>query len=92
MQRHAQMAEKIAESAISRVGQVADEMRCAHEIAEVAIAEVRSVHGEVQSKVTLLMAHANVSTAHAVEVLSGCVQEVARYSKPQMSHVVEAAA
>ena len=86
------MAEKIAESAISRVGQVANKMQCAHEVTEAAIDEVRSVHREVQSKVALLMAHADVSTAHAIEVLSGCVQEVARYSEAQMSRVAEAVA
>ena len=70
-------AEQVAESAMSGVGRVADETRRAREVAEAAIAEARSVHGEVQSKVASLTAHADASTAHAVEVLSGRVQEVA---------------
>ena len=80
-QRHAQIAEKIAERAISGVGQVADETRHARKVAEAAIAEARSVHGEVQSRVASLSTQAEASTAHAVEVLSGRVQEVAEHSQ-----------
>ena len=79
MQCHAQLAEKIAESAISRMGQVADETRRACEVAEAAIAEARSMHGEVQRKLASLTARADASAAHAVEVLSGRVQEVAEH-------------
>ena len=66
---------------MSAVGRVADETRRAREVAEAAIAEARSVPGEVQSKVASLTARANTSTAHAVEVFSGCVQEVAEQSQ-----------
>ena len=71
---------------------VADETRRAREVAEAAIAEARSVHGEVQSKVASLTAHANASAAHAVEVLSGRVQEVAEHSQAQTSCVAVAVA
>ena len=64
------MAEQIAESAYSSVGQVAKQTRHAREVAKAAIVEARSVHGTVESRVAALSAHANESTAHAVEVLS----------------------
>ena len=76
-QHRAQLAEQVAESSMSSVGRIADETHCTREVGEAAIAEVRSMHGEVQSKVTLLTARANASTAHAIKVLSGCIQEVA---------------
>ena len=91
-QHHAQLVEQVAESAMSGVERMAVEMRHAREVAEAAIAEARSVHGEVQSKVALLMARANVSATHAVEVLSGRVQEGAEQSQVQMSHVAVAVA
>ena len=77
---------------MSGVGRVADETRRAREVAEAAIAEAKSVHREVQSKVASLTARADVSTAHAVEVLSGRVQEVAEQSQAQTSRVVVAVA
>ena len=80
----------MAESALSGVGQVADAMRRAREIAEAAIAEAKSVHSIVESEVASLMARTNASTTHAVEVLSGQVQEVAAHSKAQTSRVAEA--
>ena len=83
MQCRAHMAERIAESAISGVGQVADATHQACEVAEAAITEARSVHGKVKSKVATLMAQANASTAHAVEEITGCVQEVAAYLDAQ---------
>ena len=74
VQRHAQMAEQIFESAFSGVDKVADETCRAREIAESAIAEARSVHGVVESQVAALLARADESTVHAVEVLSEQVQ------------------
>ena len=50
------------------------------------------MHGEVQSKVASLTARANASAAHAVEVLSGRMQEVAEQSQVQMSRVAVAVA
>ena len=63
-QRHTQMAERVAESAMSGVGQVADQTRRAREVAEAAIAEARSVHGAVKSRVAAISAHADASAAH----------------------------
>ena len=87
-QRHAQMAEQIAESAISGVGQVADAIRQAREVAEAAIAEARSMHGEVESKVATLVAQADASTAHAVEEITERVREVPAYLDVQASRVI----
>ena len=79
------MAERVAESAMSRVGQVADATRRAREVAEAAIAEVRSVHGATKSKLVALSAHPDVSTAHTVEVLSEHIQKTAADTKARMS-------
>ena len=47
------------------------------------------MHGEVQSKVASIMAHADASAACAVEVLLGCVQEVVRHSEVQTPRIAE---
>ena len=83
------MAEQVAESALSGVGQVADATRRAREIVEAAIAEAKFVHSAVKSEVASLTAHADASTVHVVEVLSGRVQELAAHSDAQKSWVAE---
>ena len=65
---------------MSDVGQIADEARRVCGVVEAAIAEARSVHGEIESRVALLAAQANASTTHIVGVLSQCVQEVVEHS------------
>ena len=86
-QRHAQLAERVAENAMSGVSQITDEARRVRGVAEAAIAEAMSVHGEVESRVALLAAQADVSTAHIVGVLSQRVQEVVEHSDAQASRV-----
>ena len=54
-----------------------DKTRRAREVAEAIIAETRSVHGMVESKVAALSACTDASTRHMVEVLSEHVQEMA---------------
>ena len=76
VQHCAQLVEQVTENAMSDVGRMADETRRAREVAEAAIAKARSMHREVQSKVASLTAHADANATHAVEVLSGRVQEV----------------
>ena len=49
-QRRAQIVEQKVESAFSGVGMVADQTRYAQSVAEAAIAEARSVHDEVTSR------------------------------------------
>ena len=73
---------------MSGVGQIVDEARRVHGVADAAIAEARSVHCEVKSKVALLAVQASASTAHIVGVLSQRVQEVVEHSDMQASRVV----
>ena len=87
MQCRVQLAERVAESAMLGEGKVAGEAHCLNGVAEATIAEARSVHGEVESKVALLVAQAIASTAHIVGVLSQRVQEVAEHSDAQASRV-----
>ena len=54
-----------------------EETHCVRGIAEAALAEVKSVHGEVESRVASLAAQAEASTAHIANALSKCVSEVA---------------
>ena len=77
MQHCAKYAEQTAESAMLSVGHVAEETRRVRNVVEAAIAEAKSVHGEVESRGATLAAQAKASTAHIVGVLSECVQEVA---------------
>ena len=84
------VVEQVAESALSGVGQAADATRRALEIAEAAIAEAKPMHSVVESEVASLTACADTRTAHAIEVLSGRVQEVVAHSDAQTSRVAEA--
>ena len=79
------MAEQIAESAFSGVGQVADETRRTREVAEAAIAEARSMHGAVESRVAALSARADESTTHAVEVLTEQMRQTAAETEAKAS-------
>ena len=59
------------------------------ELVEATCAEARFVHGEVESRVAMLAAKANASTARVVEEITGCVREAAAYSDAQASRVAE---
>ena len=87
-QHHAQMAEQIAESAFSGVGQVADEIRRVRKVAETAIAEARSVHGAVESRVAALSARADESTVHAMEFLTEQVRQTVAETEAKVSRTV----
>ena len=82
------MAEQIAESTFFGMGQVADETCRARKVVEAAIAEMRSVHGAVESRVAALSAHANESTSHVVEVLTEQVQRTAAETEAKASQTV----
>ena len=69
-QCHAQLAKRGAECAMSGMGQIADEACRVHRVAEAAIAEARSVHGDVESRVASLSVQDNASTTHIIGVLS----------------------
>ena len=62
---------------MSGVCRVAEETRLVFDVVEAAIAEAKSVHGKVESRVALLAAQTEASTTHIVGGLSECVQEVA---------------
>ena len=83
-----QLAERVAKSAMSGVGQIADEARRVRRIEEVAIADARYVHGEVESRVASLVAQADASAVHIIGVLLQHVQEVAEHSNAQASCIV----
>ena len=72
-----------------RVGRVAEETHRVCNVAKVAIAKAKSVHGAVESRVASLMAQAEASTVHIVGVLSECVQEVAAHLEEQASPVAD---
>ena len=73
---------------MSGVGRVMEETRCARGIVETAIAEAKSVHGEVESRVASLAVQAEASMVQVVGTLSECIKEMAAHSKAEMSHVV----
>ena len=83
------MAERVAESAISGVGQVADEVRKARMEAAAATAEAESAKGTIHSQAASLSAHAEASAAKAVEVMEGRVQQLAHESGIHTSRVTE---
>ena len=87
MQRRAQLAESM-KSTMSHVGRVAEETRRAHGIAEAAIAEVKSVHGEVESRVASLAAQAEASTVQVVGALCKHVKEMVPHSEAETSCVI----
>ena len=66
-----------------------EETYCVRDVTQAAIAEVKSVHGEVESKVASHVAQAEASTAHIVGVLSERVKEVVAHLEVQASHVVD---
>ena len=82
--------EQTAESAMSGVGCVVEETRHVRDVAKTAIPKAKSVHGEIESRVALLTAQAEASTAQITGVLSERVQEVAAHSEVQASCIVDA--
>ena len=80
VQRRAQLTERVAESAISGVGQVADAVRVARAEAATAAANAQSAIGTVQTLATSLSVHTEEMTAKAVSEMEARVQQVASYS------------
>ena len=66
---------------MSSMGCITEETRHTGGIVEGGIAEVTSVRGQVESKVALLAAQAEASTAQVVGAFSECVKEVAVHSE-----------
>ena len=74
---------------MSSAGHVVEETSRVRGVAEAAIAKAKSVHDVVESKVALLVAHAEASTTHVLGVLSKRVEEIAAHSEAQTSRVAE---
>ena len=87
-QRRAQIAEAKAESAFSGVGVVADQTCHAQSVAEAAIAEARSVHDEVLSRIAEVAKRSDVSISNVADVLTGKVQQVTGQFEAHTSHTV----
>ena len=75
--RRAQLTERIAESAISGVGQVTDEVRKARIEAAAVAAEAESAKGTIRLQAASFSAQAEASAAKAVEVMEGRIQQLA---------------
>ena len=73
---------------MSGVSHVAEETRHTHGIAEAAISEAKSMHGEVESRVALLVAQAKASTTHIADVLSKLMSKVAADTQAKTSRAV----
>ena len=69
------MAEQIAETTISGVGHVEEEIRHARSVAEAAIAEAAATSSRMESNLVHVVAQAKAKTAQAVMVLVECVCE-----------------
>ena len=72
---------------MSGVVHVADETCQAQKVVEAPYAEAKSVQGAVESRVASFSAQADASATHAVEVMTGRVQEMATHSEAQTSYV-----
>ena len=86
-QHRAQLAEQSAVTAISGVGHVEEEMHLVREMVEATMAKARSVHGDVESRVTTLAAAADAHAVRTVEEISSHVKEVVEYLDVQASRV-----
>ena len=79
------LAEQSAAIVISGVGRIEQEMRHVRKMMEATMAKVKSVHGEVESRVATLAVVADVSVARAAEEILSRVKEVVEYSDAQAS-------
>ena len=87
-QRRAQMAEQIAETAISGVGCMEEEMRHTRSVAEAAIAEAAAVSSCMESNVVHVVVQTEAKTAQAVMALAERVRESVVETEASTSHTV----
>ena len=87
-QQRARTAEQKAESAYSGVGVIANQTQHARAIAKEAIAEARSVHEEVSSRLAEVAKRTDVSASSIAENLKGKMRKVAAYMDAHTSHSV----
>ena len=83
-QQRAQTAEQKAESAFSSVGVVADQVHRVQSVAEVAIAEARSVRDEISSRMVEFVKRADDTASSTLGILMGKMTEVTTQTKAQM--------
>ena len=88
-QRRARTAELKADTAYSSVGMVADQSRYARAVAESAIAEARSVHEEVASKMEEVAKHFDASASNVAENVTGKLREVTAHTEAHTSRAVD---
>ena len=89
VQRCAQMAEQIAETAISGVGCVEEEMRHARSVPEIAIAKVAAASSCMESNVAHVAVHnMEAKTAQAVTALAEHVCEPVVETEARTSHTI----
>ena len=86
-QRRVQLAAQSAATAVSGVGRVAEEMHRVRKMVEATSAEVKSVRGDVESRIATLASASEVSAAHVAAEVDAKVAKVAEYSDARMSHV-----
>ena len=79
-QQRARTAEMKADTAYSGVGMVAEETRRVRSVAEEAIAEARSLHAEIESKMGEVATRADVSASNVADALMGQVREAVAHS------------
>ena len=79
-QRHTQLVEQSATTALSGMGRIEQETCRICEMVEATTAETRSIRGEVDSHVATLVAAVDASMARATEDILSHVKEVVEYS------------
>ena len=71
------MAEQLATSAMSGVGEVSQQVRHAHSVAKTAISEVRIVRKSVEEEMAQIRARADASASNVAHALSRRIKQVA---------------
>ena len=84
-QQRAWTAEQRAETALSGVEVVADQTRRVQAVAEDAIAEARSVHAEVSSRMAEVAKRADVSASVVAEDFAGKMRETVAHGSYNVS-------
>ena len=76
-QRRIQMAEQLATSAMSGVGEVSQQVRHGHSVAETAISKMLILRKSVEEEIAQICARANASASNVAHALSSRIDQVA---------------
>ena len=82
-----QLAEQVAESAMSGVGRVADEVHTTRMEAAAAIAQAKSAKETMRTQAALFSAQAEVSAEQVAKQMEGRLQALASHTKAQTFQV-----